>query len=361
MNDGVPIEGVIKPKFREFVVEHDANGTERVNRINYEIAVLQALRERLRCKEIWVVGADRYRNPDEDLPSDFDANRQDYYTAIQQPQQANEFVAGLKESMATALDSFNSTILNNDKVKLLERRKGKISVTPIESQPEPTQLMHLKTEVTRRWPMTSLLDVLKEADLRIGFTDEFRSTSSREVLSREELQKRLLLGFYGLGTNTGLKRVSASDKNINYKDLLYVRRKFIQRDSLRRAIANVVNEIFRVRMPEIWGEGTTACASDSKKFGAWDQNLMTEWHIRYGGRGVMIYWHVEKKSACIYSQLKRCSSSEVAAMIEGVMRHNTEMTIEKTYVDSHGQSGVAFAFCHLLGFELLPRLKVSVR
>jgi TnpA family transposase len=167
----------------------------------------------------------------------------------------------------------------------------------------------------------------------------------------------LLLSLYGLGTNTGLKRVSASDIDITYKELLYVRRKFIQKDSLRSAIAKVVNAIFRVRLPDVWGEGTTACASDSKKFGAWDQNLMTEWHIRYGGRGVMIYWHVEKKSTCIYSQLKRCSSSEVAAMIEGVLRHCTEMSVEKNYVDSHGQSEVAFAFCHLLGFELLPRLK----
>jgi TnpA family transposase len=58
---------------------------------------------------------------------------------------------------------------------------------------------------------------------------------------------------------------------------------------------------------------------------------MTEWHIRYGGRGVMIYWHVEKNSACIYSQLKTCSSSEVAAMIEGVLRHCTEMKVEKNY------------------------------
>jgi TnpA family transposase len=118
-----------------------------------------------------------------------------------------------------------------------------------------------------------------------------------------------------------------------------------------------VNATLAVRSPEIWGEGTTACASDSKKFGAWDQNLMTEWHIRYGGRGVMIYWHVERKSLCIYSQLKRCSSSEVAAMIEGVLRHCTDMEVEKNYVDSHGQSEVAFAFSHLLGFELLPRLK----
>jgi TnpA family transposase len=33
------------------------------------------------------------------------------------------------------------------------------------------------------------------------------------------------------------------------------------------------------------------------------------------------------------------------------------MKVEKNYVDSHGQSEVAFAFCHLLGFELMPRLK----
>jgi len=119
----------------------------------------------------------------------------------------------------------------------------------------------------------------------------------------------------------------------------------------------VANAIFKIRAPEIWGEGTTTCASDSKKFGAWDQNLMTEWHIRYGGRGVMIYWHVERKATCIYSQLKRCSSSEVAAMIEGVLKHCTDMQIDRQYVDSHGQSEVAFAFCHLLGFALLPRLK----
>jgi len=94
-----------------------------------------------------------------------------------------------------------------------------------------------------------------------------------------------------------------------------------------------------------------------KHFGAFDQNLMTEWHVRYGGRGVMIYWHVERGSVCIHSRLRRCSSSEVAAMIEGVLRHDTGMEVERQYVDSHGQSEVAFAFCRMLGFQLLPRLK----
>jgi TnpA family transposase len=209
----------------------------------------------------------------------------------------------------------------------------------------------------RRWPMTNLLDVLKEVDLRVSFTDCFQSVASREMLNRATLQPRLLRCLYGLGTNTGLKRVLAGAPELSYPDLLYISRRYIHTTALREAIARVANATFAIRRPDIWGEGTTACASDAKKFGAWDQNLMTEWHIRYGGRGVMIYWHVEKKSVCIYSQLKRCSSSEVAAMIEGVLRHCTVMDIEQHYVDSHGQSEVAFALCHLLGFDLMPRLK----
>ncbi len=84
---------------------------------------------------------------------------------------------------------------------------------------------------------------------------------------------------------------------------------------------------------------------------------MTEWHQRYRGPGVMIYWHVEKRSVCIYSQVTSCSASEVASMIEGLMRHLTSADIDRQYVDTHGASVVGFAFAHLLDFRLLPRLK----
>ncbi len=353
----VPLEGVLKSGWREILIEKDNKGAERINRINYEISVLQALRERLRCKEIWVVGANRYRNPDEDLPADFEQQREAYYQALKQPTAVEDFIAPLKQAMSEALKTFNDGLPKNSSVKILKKQNGWIRLSPLEKQTEPVNLLRLKTELIKRWPMTSLLDILKEADLRIGFTENFKSFASREALDRETLQKRLLLCLYGLGTNTGLKRVSDGTPDVDYHELRYIKRRFIHKESLRGAITEVVNAIFRVRHPTIWGEGTTTCASDSKKFGAWDQNLMTQWHVRYGGRGVMIYWHVEKKSTCIYSQLKTCSSSEVAAMIEGVLRHDTEMTVKKNFVDTHGQSEVAFAFTHLLGFELMPRLK----
>jgi TnpA family transposase/uncharacterized protein (DUF4415 family) len=353
----VPTTGIIKTKWWDLIVEEDGQGHSRINRINYEICVLQALRDGLRCKEIWVVGADRYRNPDDDLPVDFTARREHYYSTLGWPTDPDTFIATLKQEMERQLKALNAGMPGNPKVRIGKKGKHRITVTPLEEQPEPANLARLKAEIARLWPMTSLLDVLKETDLRIGLTDLFQTTASREILDRQLIQRRLLLCLFGMGTNTGLKRVSLTETETSYKELLYTRRRFIQKAALRNAIAKVVNAIFATRLPQIWGEGTTACASDSKKFGAWDQNLMTEWHIRYGGRGVMIYWHVEKKSVCIYSQLKRCSSSEVAAMIEGVLRHCTEMEVERQYVDSHGQSEVAFAFSHLLGFDLLPRLK----
>ena len=209
--------------------------------------------------------------------------------------------------------------------------------------------------------MTDLIDVLMETARQTGFLDAFTTSGDRVVLDEATLRQRVVLCLYGLGTNAGLKRVSAGIDAASYAELLHVRHRFIHKEALRSATALVTNSILAMRDRRIWGEAGSACASDSTKIAAWDQNLMTEWHIRYQGRGVMIYWHMVRQATCIYSQFKRCSSSEVSAMIEGVLRHCTDMDIRRHYVDSHGQSEVAFAFCHLLGFELAPRLKAIAR
>jgi TnpA family transposase len=64
-----------------------------------------------------------------------------------------------------------------------------------------------------------------------------------------------------------------------------------------------------------------------------------------------------KKSMVVHSQLISCAASEVAAMIEGAVRHGTSMALEGNYVDSHGQSEIGFAITRLLDFDLLPRMK----
>lgn len=360
VDENPPMDGVVRPMWQDLVQEKDTQGEWRINRVNYELCVLEAIRDALRCRELWVVDANKYRNPDDDLPKDFEEKREQYYQDLGQPREAKAFVEQLQTQMIEALTSFDQKLPKlGDKVRITDKKGGAwIHLTPFAPQIEPQNLGKLKAEITKRWGMTSLLDFLKEADLRINFTRHLKSPATREVLTRETLQKRLLLCLYGMGTNTGLKRISMGDHGQNYEQLLYTRQHHLHdADQLRAAVIDIANAIFQVRQPHIWGEGTTTCASDSTQFGAWDQNLMTQWHLRYGGKGIMIYWHVEKHATCIYSQLKTCSSSEVAAMIKGVLRHCTEMKVEKQFVDTHGQDEVAFGFCRLLGFELMPRLK----
>jgi hypothetical protein len=274
LDEVVPIRGVIRPGWRELVLEHDKKGRQRVNRISYELFVLEAVRERVRCKEVWVSGADRYRNPDNDLPADFAVRREAYYQELGQPLEADTFIGGLQRELTDALAMLDRGLPANSDVRLVLRSSGKnaIRLSPLTALPDPPNLIRLKLELSRRRPATSLLDMLKEVDLRIRFTEQFVTSGAREHLDRLTLQKRLLLCLYALGTNTGIKRMSGGDANENYKDLLYIRRRFLNSAAMRNAIAQVANAIFQTRLTHIWGEATTACASDSKKFGAWDQN-----------------------------------------------------------------------------------------
>ncbi|MEV4019522.1 hypothetical protein AB0J35_54460 [Nonomuraea angiospora] len=62
------MEGIVPAELVELMYRADSTKRQRILRTVYECGIFQTLREKLRCKEIWVVGADRWRDPDDDLP-----------------------------------------------------------------------------------------------------------------------------------------------------------------------------------------------------------------------------------------------------------------------------------------------------
>ncbi|MFF0290804.1 hypothetical protein [Streptomyces sp. NPDC005262] len=66
------------------------------------MCVLVALRDAVRRREIYVEGAARWRNPEGDLPGDFEATRAVHYAAIRQPLNPRAFIADLKKRMTAA-------------------------------------------------------------------------------------------------------------------------------------------------------------------------------------------------------------------------------------------------------------------
>lgn len=356
--EAVPTD-FVTPSWKATVFEESGDDL-KVNRKGYELCVLHKLQKSLKCKEVWIEGAKIFRNPQEDLPGNWEAKRLHYYEMLSQKPQAEEFIADLREQMHEALHNFNLNIPRNSFVKIFTPNdtsdQGLFSLQRLEAQEEPHNIEHLKHIINREYGILDLLDVFVEADNLADFTTSFRHSGTKQVRSREELRPLILLNLFAEGTNTGVKRIAQANHHYKYDELLYVRKNYFSAAALRLANIKVVNKLLELRNPHIWGKAET-CASDGKRFGSWNNNLLSEWKNRYKGNGVLIYWHVQTNAVCLYSQLKSFSSSEVAAMIEGLVRHDTEMRVEKNFVDSHGQSEVAFAFCRLLGFQLMPRLK----
>lgn len=351
-NETIPMD-CLPDRWKKRIIDPSSG---KIKRICYEVYVLKKLADKIRCREIWIEGSFKHRNPDEDLPDNFEENKEAYFNDLSLPLDADVFIEQLKQRLTSALTALNENIPKNKKVRISEKNGGRIVVTPLTPQAESSNIGIIKKHLQEKWEATNLIDMIKEVDLENRFTRDFISYGQKIYLTPHEISERILLAIYGMGTNVGLKHMCAGNTHVSEHQLRHIKNYFLSTDNLKNALSKVANALFKVRLKEIWGDMPIAVASDSTQFSAYFQNLISEYHNRYGGRGVMIYWHVEKNACCIHSQLKSVSSSEVSAMIEGVLRHCTEMSVQKNYVDTHGQSEVGFAFSHLLGFSLMPRL-----
>jgi TnpA family transposase len=360
-NVAIPQELLAKP--RKALIEKDTENGVRYSRTALELCVLSKLEKAIKCKEIWVHGAYRFRDPSQDLPADWESRRAEDYQRLNLPSKGEQFVAELKEQLSEALKKADQAVRAGRPERAATVRKSPDGTKARIYSPKPlarderVYLKEIKARVQQHYGMLDLLDILLEADRQVEFSRFFQTSGQRQVLGAEEIRRRLLLVLFRLGTNLGLRRFHAAAKpDCSYDDLRYFLSRFVRLEALSAANVALVNRILAKRNPGIWGPGTS-CASDGKHLAAWDRNPVSEWHPHYTGRGVMVYWHVSTNAVCIHSQVKAIRSTDVAPMLHGLVHHDTEMQLESNYVDSHGQSEVAFAFCRLLGFELLPRLK----
>jgi hypothetical protein len=130
LGETVPEHQGIDEDWALLVYRTDQHGNRRVVRQAYEIATFRALRAALVCKEVWVLGAGRYRDPNDDLPKDFEARRVDYYRELRKPLNPGAFCDTLREEMAAALATLNDALPDLGWVEVSARKTGPIKLTP---------------------------------------------------------------------------------------------------------------------------------------------------------------------------------------------------------------------------------------
>lgn len=304
---------------------------------------LVALRKAIRLREIWVEGGNIWRSLEDDLPADFGDNRDVHYQALSKPRFPVAFIAHPATAPCRGVESAECGDAEGRDRRCEDRPAQGRSVDLGAAGGQAARTDRAEgAQGGDRPPVGSDGPDrrVKDVDRATHFTAGFSSVASRTITDARVLCRRLLC-LYGLGTNVGIKRVAdgiAASGGVEVDSeavLRRTRRLFINRDNLRSAIRTVVNKMLRARDVELWGAGTS-CASDSRKFGSWSANVMTEFHQRYGGPGIMVYWHVERKSVCIYSQVTATSASEAASVIEGLLWHLTSAEIDRQYTHLPG-------------------------
>jgi TnpA family transposase len=106
----------------------------------------------------------------------------------------------------------------------------------------------------------------------------------------------------------------------------------------------------------VWGDGKTV-AADGSQIDTWENNLLAETSIRYGGYGGIAYRHVSNTYIELFSRFIPCGVWEAVYIIEGLLRNTSEVQPETIHADTQGQAPPVFGLGALLGFDLLPRIR----
>lgn len=98
--------------------------------------------------------------------------------------------------------------------------------------------------------------------------------------------------MFGLGCNLGANQTARHTRgHITSYQVSYTHRRHINVPKLQAAMTDMINAYNRLNLPKLWGTGKRA-AADGCKFETYENNLMSEYHIRYGGYGGIAYHHV---------------------------------------------------------------------
>ena len=90
------------------------------------------------------------------------------------------------------------------------------------------------------------------------------------------------------------------------RDVTWVNQRHITIKNLDEAIRLVIHAYHRFDLPRFWGTGKHASA-DGTKWEMYEQNLLAEYHIRYGGYGGIGYYLVSDNYIDRFSHFIPCA------------------------------------------------------
>ncbi len=350
---GVDVDAVATRAWKTIL--RDKHHPGLVARRHLEVCVFSALAAELRSGDIAVLGAQSYANLHEQLMTWEECQPlvADFCAQAGIPAEAGELVAYYREQLSrTAAEVDAGYPANTDLVlegakPVLKRRKG---------TERRSSALALEAAVHERLPERGLLDILTRTAHLIGWHHHFGPASGSDPKVPDALGRYVLMVF-AYGTLLGPAQVARHMRSqISAGELYTAGNKHAPAGKIERASTEVINAFARLDVSRIWGQGHVA-AADGSEIDTWNDNLLAESSIRYGGYGGIAYRHISDTYVALFSHFIPCGVWEAVYIIEGLLANESEIQPDTVHADTQGQSLPVFGLATLLGFELLPRIR----
>lgn len=327
------------------------------NRRYLEVCVFSHLSSELRCGDVCIDGSGAFADHRKQLMSWDECVKRlpDYCDRIGIPDNATDFVAALKKSLSeTAADIDNNypdiaadfTIGSN----------GEPTVRRSTAREVPASAIALQAAIESRTVPRNLLDILANIEYWTGFTRNFGPLSGDEPKLRNA-RERYLLTVFAMGCNLGPHQAARHLSNgVTPHQLSYSNQRHVSLEQLDNACRDLTELYLRLDLPKLWGEGKKV-AADGTQYEFYDQNLLVGMHFRYRKMGAVAYRHVADNYIANFRHFIPPGMHEAVYVIEGLMKAGLSVQADTVYSDTHGQSETVFAFTHLLGIQLMPRIR----
>ncbi|MBX4270029.1 transposase [Clostridium estertheticum] len=143
---------------------------------------------------------------------------------------------------------------------------------------------------------------------------------------------------------------------MNRKQVAWINNRHITEEKIELAIKNIINAYNCFSLPKFWGSGKRVSA-DGTKWDLYEQNLLSEYHIRYGGYGGIGYYHVSDTYIALFSHFIPCGVWEAVYILDAMIKNESDIQPDTIHADTQGQNPPVFALSFLLGIDLMPRIR----
>lgn len=346
-------------RWRKLLREGDGEGFGLgVSRRNLEICVFSYLAEELRSGDLSVVGSEEFADYRDQLLTwdECQALLPAYCEKLGLPQDAASFADSLRDWLADTAQHLD---------KKFPECRGDVALTaagePVLRKPiareMPPSAVSLQNVLTQRMPARHILDVLANIEHWMGFTRHFGPLSGNMAKLKQPAE-RYLLTIFAMGCNLGPSQAARhlGNSGVTPHMLSFVNRRHLSLESLEAA-QRELNEVYlQLDLPKLWGDGKTV-AADGTQYDFYDENLLAGYHFRYRKMGAVAYRHVANNYIAVFRHFIPPGVWEAIYVIEGLLKGGLSVEADTVHADTQGQSATVFAFTHLLGIKLMPRIR----